>query len=166
MHSHRFLTLAVSTLAVSGFTLTACNPFHRKPAVEVSTSDAQVNSRWHASLVTPTELAGAVQMNGSASMAPGSNSGQTTVSLKLANAAPGGVHPWAVHRGQCGADQGVFGSSEAYKPIEIGNKGRASASATIPLETPETGAYFVSVQASAANGQTIVACGNLAPPTE
>jgi hypothetical protein len=161
MPGHRFLMLAVSA-----FALAACNPFHRKPAVEMSARDVNLNSRWHATLTSPSELAGAVQMNGSVSMAPGSNSGNTTVSLRLANAAPGGVHPWAVHRGQCGADQGVFGSSGAYEPIEIGDKGRASASATIPLETPETGAYFVSVQASAANGQTTVACGNLAPPTE
>jgi hypothetical protein len=165
MHGHRFCTLAVSTLAASGVALTACNPFHRQPAVEVS-SDATLNSRWHAALVTPAELAGAVQISGSASMAPSSDSGNTTVFLKVANAAPGGVHPWAVHRGQCGADQGVFGPSEAYKPIKVGDDGRASASATVPLETPATGPYFVSVQASAANAQTIVACGNLAPPTE
>jgi len=31
---------------------------------------------------------------------------------------------------------------------------------------PSDGRYFVSVGASAANAQTIVACGNLAPPTQ
>jgi hypothetical protein len=161
MNSRQLLTLAVSAV-----TLAACNPFHHQPAVEVSTRDANVNSRWHANLASPADLAGAVQMSGSATMAPGSNSGNTTVSLRLANAAPGGLHPWAVHRGQCGADQGVLGPSDAYTPVKVSDDGRGSASATLPLKTPTAGSYFVSVRASAANGGTTVACGNLAPPTE
>ena len=43
---------------------------------------------------------------GSATMAPGANSETTTLSLSLANATPGGVHPWEVRHGQCGADEG------------------------------------------------------------
>ena len=164
MHGHRSTLSTV--LAVAVFTLAACNPFHHKPAVEVSTRDANVNSRWHASLVSPADLAGAVQMSGSASMVPGSSSGNTAVSLRLANASPGGVHPWAVHRGQCGADEGVLGPSDAYQPAKVSDDGRAAASATLPLETPTAGSYFVSVRASAANGETIIACGNLAPPTQ
>ena len=37
-------------------------------------------------------------------------SGNTTVSLDLANATPGGLHPWQLHRGQCGSDDGIVGS--------------------------------------------------------
>jgi hypothetical protein len=153
-------------LAVSAFALTACNPFHHKQAVEVSTKDVNLNLRWHANLASPAGLAGAVQMNGSATMAPGSRPGTTTVSLDLANATPGGVHPWQLHRGQCDADEGVFGPAEAYQPAKVGKDGRASASATVPLETPTTGSYFVIVRASAANPEMTVACGNLAPPTQ
>jgi len=160
MNSHRLIMLAASAV-----TLAACNPFHHEPAVQVSTGDVNVNSRWHATLTTPAELAGAVQMTGSASMAPGSTSGNTLVSVSIANATPGGVHPWAVHRGQCGADDGVFGPSDAYQPIKVGSNGRASASATLPIASPTTGEYFVSVRASATNPETVVACGNLAPPT-
>lgn len=152
-------------LAVSAFALTACNPFRHDPAVEVSTGDQNLNSRWHANLATPANLAGAVQMNGSASMAPGTKSGNTTVSLDLANATPGGVHPWQLHRGQCESDEGVFGSSEVYQAATVGRDGRATSSATVPIETPTTGSYFVIVRASAANGAMTVACGNLAPPT-
>jgi hypothetical protein len=36
----------------------------------------------------------------------------------------------------------------------------------VPLAMPSDGRYFVSVGASAANAGTIVACGNLAPPTQ
>ena len=158
MQRTRLWTLAVSTLA-----LAACNPFHREPVTEVS-RDANVNSRWQASLVTPAALVGAVQINGSATMSPADNRDNTRLSLTLANATPGGVHPWQVHRGQCGTDEGVFGSLDAYAPLKVGDEGKGSASATIPGEAPTGGMYFVSVGASTANPETIVACGNLAPP--
>jgi hypothetical protein len=153
-------------LAVSAFALTACNPFHHKQAVEVSSQDVNLNLRWHANLATPADLAGAVQMNGSATMAPGAKRGTTTVSLDLANATPGGVHPWQLHRGQCGSDDGVVGSAGAYPVAKVGRDGRATASANLPLETPTAGSYFVIVRASAANDAVTVACGNLAPPTQ
>lgn len=159
MHSPRLLALAVST-----FALAACNPFHHEPVTEVS-RDANLNSRWSASLVTPATLVGAVQINGSAAMQPGRNGAATDVSLSLANATPGGVHPWQVHRGQCGADDGRLGSAGAYPPIQIGDDGRGRATATIPMTMPTTGSYFVAVSASSANAETVVACGNLAPPT-
>jgi hypothetical protein len=160
MSSYRFLGLTVVAFALAG-----CNPFRSEQAVEVSTTDENLNSRWHANLATPAELAGVVQMNGSASMIPGSKSGNTTVSLNLANASPGGLHPWQLHRGQCGSDDGVVGSATEYPAAKVGGDGRASASANVPLETPTSGSYFVVVQASAANGAVTVACGNLAAPT-
>ena len=134
-------------------------------AVQVSAQDQNLNSRWHGNIASPAALAGVVQITGEATMAPGSSDGNTTVSLSVANATPGGRHPWELHRGQCGDDQGVFGSSDAYKAIRIGGDGRATASARVPLQTPTSGSYFVSVQASLANGETTIACGNLAPPT-
>lgn len=160
MHNHRLVLLAVSA-----FSLASCNPFRNESAVEVSTKDQNLNTRWHANLATPAELAGAVQMNGSASMAPGTKSGNTTVSLDLANATPGGLHPWQLHRGQCGSDQGVFGSADAYQAAKVGRDGRATSTASVPIETPTAGSYFVIVRASAANNAMTVACGNLAPPT-
>ena len=159
MPSPRMLLLAASTLA-----LVACNPFRREPVTEV-TRDANVNSRWQASLVTPAALVGAVQMKGSATMQPAKNSENTLFSLNINNATPGGVHPWQVRRGQCGADEGVVGSPDAYQAIKVGDEGRGKASATLPMTTPTSGSYFVTVGASAANAETVVACGNLAPPT-
>ena len=160
MYDHRYLMLAVSALA-----LTSCNPFRQDQAVEVSAVDENLNSRWHANLASPAELAGAVQMNGSASMAPGTKRGSTTVSLDLANATPGGLHPWQLHRGQCGADAGIVGQSDAYPVAQVGRDGSATVSASLPFETPTAGSYFVIVRASAANNAMTVACGNLAPPT-
>jgi hypothetical protein len=153
-------------VAVSAFALTACNPFRHEPAVEVSAEDVNRNARWHGTVTSPSELAGVVQMTGTASMEPTSNGEKTRVALTLANAIPGGVHPWQLHRGQCGADEGAIGTVDTYQPAKVDRDGRASASATVPLQTPTTGNYFVIVRASATNAETIVACGNLAPPAQ
>jgi hypothetical protein len=161
MHRHSMLRLAVSALVIS-----SCNPFHHEQPVQVSAKDVNLNSRWHANLATSAELAGAVQMNGSATMAPGTKAGYTEVDLNLANATPGGVHPWQVHYGQCGMDQGLFGAAEAYQPARVNKDGRATSVAAVALDAPVTGSYFVIVHASAANAETTVACGNLAPPTQ
>jgi hypothetical protein len=157
---HTRYPLALAAL----FAVTACNPFHREPVSEVR-QDANVNSRWRASLVSPAALAGAVQIKGSASMQPAGSGKNTLLSVSLSNATPGGVHPWQVRRGQCGADQGAFSSEARYQPIKIGDDGRGEASITVPGAPPEAGEYFVTVYASAANSETVVACGNLAPPS-
>jgi hypothetical protein len=157
--------LVAATLAV--LTVTACNPFHKEQAVEMSAADATLNTRWHANLASPGGLAGAVQMSGSASMAPDEDGTHTIVTLDLANATPGGLHPWGLHRGQCGTgtDYGVFGSSDAYEAVEVDGSGHAAGKATIDREIPRAGTYFVVVKASTANSGTVVACGNLASPT-
>ena len=62
------------------FAAVACNPFHREPASEVR-PDANVNSRWRASLVSPAALAGAVQIKGSGSMQPTGNGEGTLLSV-------------------------------------------------------------------------------------
>ena len=157
-------------LATGSLALVACNPFRsplkQDPVVQVSTRDANVNSRWHGSLASPSNLAGAVQMTGSATMTPGTNTGNTNVAVNLSNASPGGMHPWQLHRGQCGTDGGVFGTADAYKALKVDDQGRASSVVTVPLVMPADGQFYVSVGASAANPETIVACGNLASPTQ
>ncbi len=152
-------------LVAAALALGACSVFQPKSAVKVSATDATLNSSWHARIASPSQLAGAVQMNGSASMAPGKKRETTLVLLKLGNTSPGGVHPWALHRGECGADEGVFGALEDYPSLRIGRDGTGSSSATITLDTPTDGNYFVSVQASPTNPELTVACGNLAAPT-
>ena len=59
----------------------------------------------------------------------------------------------------------MFGASDAYKALTVESGGRATGIATVQLRTPNTGSHFVVVQASLANPETVVACGNLAPPT-
>jgi len=145
----------------------ACNPSREDPVVQVSTSDPALHTRWNATLASPSALAGAVQMRGSATMQAGADGTTTVLTIELSNASPGGVHPWAAHRGQCGSgmDGGVLGTRDAYTPVTIGSDGLATATTTIQMHTPVTGSYFIAVRASQANWETIVACGNLAPPT-
>ena len=160
MNTRHALVLA-SLVAAAG-----CNPFHREPVSEVR-RDANVNSRWRASLVTPAALAGAVQMRGSAAMQPtGSGQQSTLLSVSISNATPGGIHPWQVRRGQCGADEGAFSSNVAYHPLKIGDDGRGETGTTVASIMPDIGNYFVTVYASTANPETVVACGNLAPPAK
>ncbi len=74
------------------------------------------------------------------------------------------MHPWHVHRGQCGQDQGILGPADAYEPLKVSGGGKAEAEAQLPFPTPTAGSYFVNIHASAANMGTVLACGNLAPP--
>ena len=163
-------SLYPALIVTGALALGACNPLRspikQDPVVQVSSRDANANSRWHGTLTSPSALAGAVQMTGQISMAPAENAGNTHVVLLLANASPGGLHPWQVRRGQCGMDEGVFGTPENYNALKVDESGRSSVTANVPLSMPSDGRYFVSVGASAANAQTIVACGNLAPPTQ
>lgn len=164
MSRHTLFGLAVT---VPLLVLVACNPFRRESAVQMSASDATLNTRWHANLVSPSALAGVVQMSGSASMAPDANGPGTVVTLDLANAAPGGLHPWEMRRGECGTtpDGGSFGTADSYQALEVDSDGRATSTTTVETAMPRSGQYYVVVHASKANANTVVACGNLAAPT-
>jgi len=163
----RSLSTAAALTAI--FALAACNPFRnpmrQDPVVQINAHDTNVNSRWNGTLASPSDLAGAVQMKGAASMSPGVRTTDTRVALDLSNATPGGVHPWQIHAGQCGSDMGVFGSASDYPLLRVNDNGTASVHGTVATEMPSQGNYFVSVGASSANPETIVACGNLAPPS-
>lgn len=136
-----------------------------RKAVEINPNSQPVATRWNGTLSTSSELVGVVQIRGSAWMgADEKDQNRTRARTDISNAVPGAVHPWHVHRGQCGSDQGILGPADAYKPLEVGGSGRAGSEAVLPIPTPSTGDYFVNVHASARNMGTIVACGNLAPP--
>ena len=136
-------------------------------AVEIDSARQVVGTRWNATLATPAELAGATQVRGSAWMgADGRESSRTRASVSIANAVPGGRHPWHVHVGQCGNDQGIFGAADAYQVLAVGGNGQAEAEARLAVAVPTSGQYFVNVHASPDNLGTIIACGNLAPPSQ
>jgi hypothetical protein len=146
------------------FALSAISCGGRK-AVEIDPSTQPVQNRWNGTLGSPPELAGVSAIRGSAWM--GSHpeeADRTHAQVSLSNAVPGGVHPWHVHRGRCGGDQGIFGPADQYKPLKVDDNGRAVSDAELSVPTPRTGEFFVNIHASAKNMRTIVACGNLAPP--
>src|SRR3954464_10368702 len=133
--------------------------------VEISPDAQSLATRWNGTLSAPPELAGVEDVRGQAWMAGDQKEqGQTRAHVEISNAVPGGKHPWHVHRGQCGSDQGIFGPAGAYKPLTVESDGKASSTVVLQVPTPKTGEYFVNVHASAKNMKTIVACGNLAPP--
>lgn len=146
--------------------LAACNPFKRDPAVSIDTGEVSTAERWNATLATPSELQGVAQVRGSAWMARNTKGNGVRARVSINNATPGAEHPWHVHRGQCGFDQGIVGSASDYEPLKVNGEGRASREATLDMALPRTGEYFVNVHASASNLSAIVACGNLAPPVE
>ena len=61
--------------------------------------------------------------------------------VEIANAAPGGAHPWHVHRGQCGNDMGVLGPADAYPSLEGGRRRQGDAEADLPIPMPAAGQY-------------------------
>ena len=153
---------AAFSLALAAIALASCGGHQ---SVEINPDTQPVASRWNGVLATPAELTGIVQVRGQAWMGPDpKNLDKTQASVSISNAVPGGQHPWHVHRGQCGTDQGILGPADAYPPLKVEKDGRASATATLPIAFPKTGDFFVNVHASSKNMSTIVACGNLAPP--
>lgn len=154
-------TTAIFGLA-SALALAAC---FGSQTVKIDENEAQAAaSRWNGSLTTPTAMRGVVQMRGSAWLARDGNKMRAHVAVE--NATDGGMHPWHVHRGRCGYDNGIVGSASNYPILKIDDDGKASANASIDAPFPVQGDYFVNVHASSDNLQTIVACANLAPPTQ
>jgi hypothetical protein len=146
-----------------GLALAACGGGRN---VEIDPDRENVAHRWNAILSTPQQLAGAVQVKGSGWMArQKDDTAETRAFVSVQNAVPGGEHPWHVHLGQCGNDRGILGAAGAYEPLQVGSDGEGQESAVLQVPTPTAGQYFINVHASRNNMSTIVACGNLAPPS-
>ncbi|HEY3011757.1 MAG TPA: hypothetical protein VGJ36_03340 [Gemmatimonadales bacterium] len=151
-----------AALILSAFALASCGG---RQAVEINPDAQSVATRWNGTLSAPPELAGVSDIRGQAWMtADPKNADQSRAHVEISNAVPGGLHPWHVHRGKCGSDQGILGPADGYKPLKVESNGRASADAVIPVPLPKSGDFSVNVHASSRNLATIVACGNLAPP--
>jgi len=155
---------AVSIAAVATIVATAaCNPFH-KTANEIKVQDIPVGERWNAALATPSGLQGAVQVRGTGYLAR--DPGGSKAVIHVSNATPGGVHPWSVRVGHCGGENEVFADPSAYRNLKIDKDGTAQTSANLSAPFPTSGDYSLEVRASPTNMGTVIACGNLAPPTQ
>lgn len=134
--------------------------------VEIDPSREMIGTRWNGTLATSSQLAGAVQVKGMGWMAADDrDTARTRAFAAIENAVPGGEHPWHVHLGRCGTDRGILGPPQAYSPLRVGGDGRAEADAVLPVPVPTSGEYSINVHASVNNMGTILACGNLAPPS-
>lgn len=142
--------------------LSGCGMMGRNSATEIKESNADSRNSWNATLVTPSELAGAMQVRGVANWARNDNESRITV--EISNATSGGVHPWHVHQGRCGDNGPIVGAAGAYKPLSVGNNGQARENASLPMQLPMSGNFYLNVHAASSNMATIIACGNLAPP--
>jgi hypothetical protein len=161
MRRHKVFTPAAIATIVA---FTACNPF-RKPANEIQRQDIPVGERWNATLATPSGLQGAVQVHGTGYLARDPNGSKAVI--HVSNATPGGVHPWSIHTGLCGnTDNPVFGDAAAYPNLKVDKDGTAQTSAMLSAPFPTGGEYSLEVRASPSNTNTVIACGNLAPPTQ
>ena len=149
---------------LTAFVLALASCGGRQP-VEINPDTQSLATRWNGTLSAPPELAGVSQISGQGWMGgDDEDRSRTRAHVEISNAVPGGQHPWHVHRGQCGSDQGIFGPADAYEPLKVEGNGRAQETAVLPVSLPRSGSFFINVHASSRNMSTIVACGNLAPP--
>jgi hypothetical protein len=122
-----------------------------------------MGTRWNATL-SPATNSPDPDVAGTATVLGNADSSQTRVEIALSGATPGAGHPWHLHRGTCGDDQGIVGEASAYPPLTVGINGRATGTATLAVPTPRSGEYMINVHASPDDLGTIVACGNLTGP--
>jgi hypothetical protein len=156
-----------STLTL--LTLAACNPFvtpyRRDPAVQLHRDGDTMASQWNGVLVPPAGRGGATPLTGAVATTPGLDGTSTYVHVSLAGAPAGAAYPWQLREGPCGGSGAVVGPAAAYGALAVNEQGRAAAAATMPLHLAPNTRYHVRVGASAADPQTVVACGDLTPPT-
>lgn len=150
-------------LALLAMTLGSGACRHATPTTELKASEAARRNEWKASLFTPSGLAGAMQVRGTAVWARDGDA-KSIATVSISNATPGGLHPWHVHRGRCGDNGPIVGDASAYKPLAVDAKGAAAATAHLNVPIPDRDSYSVNVHALATNMGTIISCGNLAPP--
>ena len=81
--------------------------------------------------------------------------------IELENGEAGATYPWHVHVGDCDSDGAIVGLASEYPPLQVGPDGEATAEANISVELTADGDYYVNVHKSAAELQTIVACGEV-----
>jgi hypothetical protein len=96
------------TVVLGGTLLLAACGGHR--AVEIDPHQQAAGARWNATLATPAQLAGAMNLQGRGFWgSEEGNPSRSRAQVDIANAVPGGNHPWHVHVGQCGSNGPIIG---------------------------------------------------------
>ncbi|HEX6815122.1 MAG TPA: hypothetical protein VF102_05570 [Gemmatimonadaceae bacterium] len=154
---HIALVTALGALVATGTVIT-----HRGvEASPVSPRVTNADSGWTATLSAPSSYAGDEHVFGSATVSPDKSGKGFTAKVNIAGATPKSTHPWHVHKGTCGNDQGVVGGGSSYTPITVGDDGKGTSSAKVSAPLDPGGSYMVNIHASPTDMKTIVACGPL-----
>jgi hypothetical protein len=144
----------VATVAVL---LAACG--NDRPAADArpdaAPSVSQTEPSWSAVLRPGPEHR---QVSGSATAR--ALQGETEIAVEFFGGQPGAVHPWHVHQGTCGSDEGYLHEPDVYPPLELDQQGRGSARVTVPAAVQPGQSYFVNVHGMEDHDET-VACGAL-----
>jgi hypothetical protein len=137
---------------------------HATPASEDTITSTK--GHWRATLIAFLGDTLDRQIAGSASMAPGSLPRTTVVMVYILGATPLRTHPWSLHRGRCNDDRGSVSENTYYPPLVVDADGQSAGDVTLDLATPGRGEYFVAVYSASTDMETVIACGQLAPPVQ
>lgn len=85
----------------------------------------------------------------------------TTAVAQIEGSTPGAIHPWHIHRGECGSGGPILGEREGYRPLRVAEDGRAEASATVNIQLDPEVEYHINVHESPDETGTVIACGSL-----
>jgi len=154
---HIALVTALGALVATATVVTHRGVEASPVSLRVTNSD----SGWTATLSAPSTYAGDEHVFGSATVSPDKSGKGFTAKVNIAGATPKSTHPWHVHKGTCGNDQGVVGGGSSYTPIKVGDDGKGSSSAKVSAPLDPNGSYMVNIHASPTDMKTIVACGPL-----
>ena len=141
-------------LVIGVLVLAACTARRTEDGIDIDPV-SDVIGNWSSTL-SPQNNSG---IRGTASVQ--SRAAGSRVTVHITGAASGTAHPWHVHRGTCGNDQGIVGGAEEYKALQVGSDGTAHAEEDIPVALSEDQNYFVNIHKSATDLKTIVSCGAL-----
>ena len=157
MQMSRLRPSATAALGVVILVLTTACAGRSPQAPRTPPRDASP-ARWSGALLPR----GTPPVSGNAVLTPSSDSTRliAIVSLRGSPSAVA-VHPWRVVAGPCGQSGPIVGAAVDYPPIQMRVDGTGHASATLRAQAPAGAAYSVQVFRSAADPQTVIACGDL-----
>lgn len=153
--------MRIATLALAMLLTAACS---RTVKVETDTK----TGRTDVDVQKPGEPEGwkgtlnAVGGSGISGTATGTTARDSThVTVNIVGGQPGSTLPWHIHDGKCtDASAPIVGDPALYPALIVGQDGRATATAHLPVKLNEARNYIINVHASPTNLGTIVACGD------
>ncbi len=95
----------------------------------------------------------------------GASAEETVIQIQVASATPGRAYPWVLSTGQCGVTGPELLRLGDRGLLKVNEDGTAVVTWTAAMPYPTSGDYALEVLASEGNPNTVVACGDLIPPT-